>query len=278
MPATPYYTSWHNISFLYIDNVLSSMDEHGVVRFTGAQYTLVAATNTVIGGVKPDGATLTVAGDGTLAVTPSAANPLGNGTAAAGTANAFSRGDHVHPTDTTLAPKASPTFTGTPLAPTAANSPGLGTTQLATTAFVRAATQTNDNAIAGQVGEYVSSNVLSGAAVSITTGTWTNVTTITLTAGDWEIFGNVSFLPAGTTVSTSVAATVSTASATPQTQGGMGYAQHPVSNAAGQLSTLPTGPSRWSLAATTTVYLIAFAAFSVSTQQVYGYLGARRVR
>lgn len=41
------------------------------------------------------------------------ANPVSNGTAAAGTSLKYSRADHVHPTDTSLAPKASPTFTGT---------------------------------------------------------------------------------------------------------------------------------------------------------------------
>ncbi len=41
------------------------------------------------------------------------ATPVANGTAAAGTSLKYARADHVHPTDTTLAPKASPTFTGT---------------------------------------------------------------------------------------------------------------------------------------------------------------------
>jgi trimeric autotransporter adhesin len=43
----------------------------------------------------------------------SASAPLVNGTAAVGTATRWARGDHVHPTDTTRAPLASPTFTGT---------------------------------------------------------------------------------------------------------------------------------------------------------------------
>lgn len=63
--------------------------------------------------------------------------PLVNGTAAAGTSPRYSRMDHVHPTDTSRAPLASPALTGTPTAPTA--SPGTNTTQLATTAFVEAA-------------------------------------------------------------------------------------------------------------------------------------------
>lgn len=66
-----------------------------------------------------------------------AASPIIDGVAAAGTSLRYSRQDHVHPTDTTRAPLASPTLTGTPAAPTAA--PGTNTTQLATTAFVQAA-------------------------------------------------------------------------------------------------------------------------------------------
>jgi hypothetical protein len=60
--------------------------------------------------------------------------PLINGTAAVGTSLRYTRQDHVHPTDTTRAATASPTFTGTPAAPTAAVD--TNTTQLATTAFV----------------------------------------------------------------------------------------------------------------------------------------------
>lgn len=62
--------------------------------------------------------------------------PSMNGTAAIGTSTRFARADHVHPTDTSRAPLASPALTGTPTAPTPAN--GTNTTQIATTAFVRA--------------------------------------------------------------------------------------------------------------------------------------------
>lgn len=40
------------------------------------------------------------------------ANPAAAGTAAPGTSLKYARADHVHPTDTTLAPKNAPTFTG----------------------------------------------------------------------------------------------------------------------------------------------------------------------
>ena len=68
----------------------------------------------------------------------SSTTPAMNGTAAIGTGTTFARADHVHASDTSRAPLASPTFTGTPAAPTA--SVGTNTTQLATTAFVLANT------------------------------------------------------------------------------------------------------------------------------------------
>lgn len=63
--------------------------------------------------------------------------PLVDGTAAAGASLRYARGDHVHPTDTTRAPLASPALTGVPTAPTAA--PGTNTAQIATMAAVQAA-------------------------------------------------------------------------------------------------------------------------------------------
>lgn len=59
--------------------------------------------------------------------------PLIDGTATVGTSLRYARQDHVHPTDTTRAPTASPAFTGVPTAPTA--SPGNNSTQIATTAY-----------------------------------------------------------------------------------------------------------------------------------------------
>ena len=75
------------------------------------------------------------------------ANPLMDGTAAVGTSEKYAREDHVHPKDTSKANLASPTFTGTPKAPTA--SAGTKTTQIATTAFVDTAIT---NALAGITG------------------------------------------------------------------------------------------------------------------------------
>lgn len=74
----------------------------------------------------------------------STTTPKMDGTAAVGTETAFARGDHVHPSDTSKANLASPEFTGTPKAPTAAA--GTNTTQIATTAFVNSAVSGKANA------------------------------------------------------------------------------------------------------------------------------------
>lgn len=59
-----------------------------------------------------------------------------NGVVSVGVSPKIPRADHVHASDTSKANLASPTFTGTPSAPTPATSDN--TTKIATTAFVKA--------------------------------------------------------------------------------------------------------------------------------------------
>jgi hypothetical protein len=63
--------------------------------------------------------------------------PVMNGTAAVGTGTTWARADHVHPIDTSRAPLASPSLTGTPLSTTPSQLDS--TTKIATTAFVQRA-------------------------------------------------------------------------------------------------------------------------------------------
>jgi hypothetical protein len=101
---------------------------------TGSTTTLQGTTN----GVTAAADTNSVALATTAYVVGQAgsATPLVNGTAAVGTSLRYARQDHVHPTDTSRAALASPTFSGTPLSTTAAVD--TNTTQIATTAFVLA--------------------------------------------------------------------------------------------------------------------------------------------
>jgi hypothetical protein len=63
-------------------------------------------------------------------------SPFMNGVAAPGTLTPYSRVDHIHPSDISRAPLASPVFTGDPQAPTPATADN--DTSVATTAFVKA--------------------------------------------------------------------------------------------------------------------------------------------
>lgn len=137
------------------------------------------------------------------------------------------------------------------------------------------------NATAGNVGEVISAKVLAASAISLTTATPANVTSISLTAGDWDVVGNVAFVAnAGTTIS-AIAAGMNTTSATFVTDSSdNGF---PYSNIAATLTTASTnrlGISRWrvNVSTTTTVYLIASATFGTSTMTAYGAIVARRVR
>lgn len=80
-------------------------------------------------------ATSTVSASGLAGSLLSSANPLINGSAAPGSSAIPSRQDHVHPTDTTRAPLAGPTFTGTVTLPTLVGSDTTDASSSTTGAF-----------------------------------------------------------------------------------------------------------------------------------------------
>lgn len=138
---------------------------------------------------------------------------------------------------------------------------------------------TNDSASAGNMGEYISSNIAIGSAVSATTATTLNITSISLTAGDWDVRGNVGFISAAGTLPTILIGSISQTSATlPTAPNGGAYAREEISFPAAGTQIFPTGTLRISLASTTTIYLVAQATFTVSTLTAYGFIGARRAR
>jgi hypothetical protein len=207
-------------------------------------------------------------------------------------------------------------LTGVPTAPTAAA--GNATTQLATTAFVAAAvagasgvTSFNtragavtlasaditgagglliagvtdgSNAAAGQIGEWISSFVASSGAVAGVTGTAFNVTSISLTAGDWDVQGNVFLIAlAGAPTVTGVYGWVGLTSAALPPMGASGCAVMALVTPAGAFGNGaggPTGVLRVSVSATTTVYLSASVNYSGAGASAgcYGVITARRVR
>lgn len=141
-------------------------------------------------------------------------------------------------------------------------------------------TTTNNNAAAGSVGEFVSSLIPLASAVNIVTATATDLTSISLTAGDWDVYANITFIPAATTNYTSVigwnsgvSATLANASLRAANSTGAGGAV-----TGGNEIGIITPSQRYSLSGNGTVYVTGYAVFTISTMTMCGGIYARRVR
>ncbi len=140
-------------------------------------------------------------------------------------------------------------------------------------------TTTNNNVNAGGVGEYVQSVLATGSSVTLATGVTSNVTSISLTAGDWDVTGAVDFTFGATTSYTNLIGSVSSTSATIGAQDSKFDFETPAAvPTAGADATFPVPVVRFSLSGTTTVFLVAQGTFTVSTLKAYGTIRARRVR
>ena len=143
-------------------------------------------------------------------------------------------------------------------------------------------TTTNDSAAAGSVGQLISSLIPEASAVSVTNNTRRDITSITLTAGDWDVWGNVAFDSGTATNLVLLYGWMNTASATfPDTSffstqqfGSSGL----VTTAATFGFVIPSQRITVANSTTTTIYLSVFATFSVSTLVGYGNIYARRRR
>jgi len=138
-------------------------------------------------------------------------------------------------------------------------------------------TTTNNNADTGSVGEFKEESVARSVFPALTTNTAYDVTSIELTAGDWDVYGGVGFVFSATTTSTQVICAVSSTSATLPANHYWSTVQPRTGN--GLLDTsMAVVPQRFSLSGTTTIYLIAKAVFATSTAFTFGTIEARRAR
>jgi hypothetical protein len=137
-------------------------------------------------------------------------------------------------------------------------------------------TSTSTTRSAGQVGERMSSVIASGSAVSLTTATTTNVTSITLTPGNWIVYGKVNFSDSGTT-GTDYKFGQSTTSATLGADPTYGEIPLVTTALSGTLKqNIPQQDYSVATATTTVVYLVAQATFSAGTAAAFGEIYARR--
>lgn len=135
------------------------------------------------------------------------------------------------------------------------------------------------NAASGVVGEFLSGAVLSGSAVSLTTGNAFTIVTLSLTAGDWNVWGSAGTNTGGAAIVTALDVSVNTTTAV---QAAISATNPGLNRWAGSVTGInlfvPATMQRISLSSTTNVFLVVTGIFTTGTLAAYGFVGARRVR
>lgn len=135
-------------------------------------------------------------------------------------------------------------------------------------------TTTNNNATAGDYGEYIEASVGFGTVGTWSTGVSKNITSAALTAGDWDVTAHNQW-QGGAITGTSSSCSISTTSATPDTNNQT--VSTTMSTASSAVSyVVPT--VRLSLSGNSTAYLVCTITFSGGTPTAGGKIRARRVR
>jgi hypothetical protein len=126
---------------------------------------------------------------------------------------------------------------------------------------------TGSPAAAGNIGEVISKSVAIASAVALVSGVAKDVTSISLTPGDWDVWGNI----ATNAAVTSANGWINIASATdPIAPNGGAYASW-----GSPVQIMPVGMMQITVTTTKTVYLSINATFTGSVG-AYGFIGARR--
>lgn len=137
-------------------------------------------------------------------------------------------------------------------------------------------TGTTNNAASGIVGEYMSA---SASNVSLVSTVVSNVASVSLTAGDWDVTGLLQFGGSSTAAVRFGIASVSILSQTIDSgldrQAFIGDRATPFADGGAESLAIPS--ARFSLSATTTVYLVGELNFT-STAVASGAIHARRMR
>lgn len=252
--------------------VISSITNTGTL-------TLPTSTDTLVGRATTD----------TLTNKTLTSPTVNTATVSGGTINNTAIGGTTPSTGAFTTLSASSTVSGTGFSTYLASPPAIGSTTASTGRFTTlqatstitpsstagiVGTTTNDSANAGSVGEYVTATA---GPTALTTGTNTNITSISLTAGDWDVTGTIFFATGVGDTMTSAAVSVNDTSAT--------HPAIPLYNNPGNVNltaslglTVIAPVRRFSLASTTTVYLVATGSHSGGTLNATGMIRARRIR
>ena len=130
---------------------------------------------------------------------------------------------------------------------------------------------------AGNIGEIFLASIPGGSPVGLTSGVPANVTSIALTAGDWEVSGIVNLKYTSATQSADGQAGLNVLSATLPGDNVRGFdnTRHTATTSNVSL-TFPL--FNFNSATSQTTYLVAQASFSAGTCAAFGTIQARRVR
>jgi hypothetical protein len=143
------------------------------------------------------------------------------------------------------------------------------------------ATATNDSAASGDIGQIVSSYIASPGS-SMSSNVAKNITSISLTAGDWDVRGSVVIVPTNIAANGAEVgqASIGTTSASLNVDGSnqVNGQSNPTAAAQSLAYSMSLPPRRFSLASTTTLYLVAMTGGNAASRTGYGYIEARRVR
>ena len=138
-------------------------------------------------------------------------------------------------------------------------------------------TTAGDNAASGFVGEYISSNIASGSAVTVANTTATDITHISLTAGDWDVWGNITWVSFATNMY-DVLGWINTTSATTIDPSLTYYISDGSGTAINAFISTPPPSQRISISSTTSVYLSCYTTMASGNATACGTISARRVR
>lgn len=135
-------------------------------------------------------------------------------------------------------------------------------------------------AAAGDVGEIKKSSIAVGAAISLTTNTFADVTSLSITAGDWDLFFSAEFsgTPTGGTQIAAALTTASGSSTTGMVDDGYNFVVSPSIPTSTAASLIKVGPINISISSTTTYYAKTRGIFTGGTMTAYGTFYAKRVR
>lgn len=135
-------------------------------------------------------------------------------------------------------------------------------------------TATNNNAASGYVGQIISSVIPSGSSVSFANATVKDLTSIALTAGDWDVYGNIIFIGSTTNITIAIVWINSTSATKPDPS-----LLNAIDALVGSQNLGQSAPYyRASLGAPATIYLSGQVNFASGTVNGSGGIYARRIR